>query len=101
MVNLLKIIYLDKNQIVTLDPDLMDLGDIKNNTIQTIKKGSRNFNAKERSTITNIGTDSDYESYDNIKNDKLQDSNLFKKADKFLIFGFTYEPRPCRFLGCV
>lgn len=82
------------------NPDLMDLGDIKTTRFKQLKKGSK-FNAKERLTITNIGTDSDYESYDNIKNsNNLQDSNLFKKLSKFLIFGFTYEPVP-RFLGCV
>lgn len=82
------------------NPDLKELGDIKTTRFKKFKYGAK-FNAKERLTITNIGNDLDYESYNNIKNSStLEDSNLFKKLNKFLLFGFTNDQVP-KFLGCV
>jgi len=71
------------------NPDLLSGYDIK---ATHFKKISTMYNAKERLTITNCGTKSDYASFKNINdNEFVTDCKYYSKMQKGVVFVFLYE----------
>jgi len=70
-------------------PDLPCGYDIKATQFKKLQNGCRN--AKERLTITNVGTSNDYTTFDHLINsEQLEDSDSFKKMN-FVLFYFDYN----------
>jgi len=65
--------------------DLKELEiDIKTCGMKLLKNS--NYNAKERQTLTNVGTTANYESFNNIcENDNFKDCKYFKKSKRFIL----------------
>ena len=62
--------------------------EIKMINFKILKNGG--FNAKERVTISNIGSTNNYDTFnDIIKNEKLENTKVFKKIKKILLIGIN------------
>lgn len=86
------------------NPDLDNGYDIKVTKFKKIKKYEGYYNAKERLTITNVGSISNYESLNYfLEFDRIENSKCFKKIGKFVLLVFTNNTdlNECVFLGAV
>ena len=84
-------------------PDLENGYDIK---VTKFKKNKKNgfFSAKERLTITNVGSTSKYETLNHLLEcDRIEDTRCFPKISKFVMLVFTNSSdiNECVFLGAI
>ena len=74
-------------------PDLDILGvDIKATNFKKLKKYN-GYNAKERLTLTNVGTEDDYKTFSNIVNNNFVECKAFKKIKEGIIFIFEWNEK--------